>query len=264
MSDYYEALFEERWKQKREEILQRDNHRCAICNRSRTVMVECEEEMMRPKQTLYLGIDFSEGRKIRNWLIATCTREQLKNGKVVLFGGKAVTAILPDGKRYVLIGRTYLLPCNFQDVENFKDETLEYGLMYCVDGSLQPVAFTNPLIPFAPFDDDYTYRPYLSKEPVELHVHHKYYVDGRKPWDYPNDALITLCSECHEKLHRGRLAEVPVYTCDLQGVYIKKNYTPCQRCHGQGYLKEYLYYQGGICFRCHGRKFEELIPSVEK
>ena len=32
-----------------------------------------------------------------------------------------------------------------------------------------------------------------------LHVHHKYYIfDGREPWDYPIDLLITLCESCHE------------------------------------------------------------------
>lgn len=30
-----------------------------------------------------------------------------------------------------------------------------------------------------------------------LHVHHRYYVRGREPWDYPNDALVSLCETCH-------------------------------------------------------------------
>lgn len=29
-----------------------------------------------------------------------------------------------------------------------------------------------------------------------LHVHHRYY-DGRKPWDYEPEALMTLCVDCH-------------------------------------------------------------------
>jgi hypothetical protein len=32
---------------------------------------------------------------------------------------------------------------------------------------------------------------------TELHVHHKEYIDGNDPWDYPNSLLITLCSHCH-------------------------------------------------------------------
>ena len=33
-----------------------------------------------------------------------------------------------------------------------------------------------------------------------LNVHHKYYDFQNfldRPWDYPNEALITLCSDCH-------------------------------------------------------------------
>lgn len=31
-----------------------------------------------------------------------------------------------------------------------------------------------------------------------LHVHHVWYA-GRDPWDGPDEALITLCHECHEQ-----------------------------------------------------------------
>lgn len=31
-----------------------------------------------------------------------------------------------------------------------------------------------------------------------LHVHHRYYVARREPWNYPNSALVTLCNDCHE------------------------------------------------------------------
>jgi hypothetical protein len=30
-----------------------------------------------------------------------------------------------------------------------------------------------------------------------LHVHHLYYCTGRKPWEYPNFALRSLCETCH-------------------------------------------------------------------
>ena len=33
-----------------------------------------------------------------------------------------------------------------------------------------------------------------------LHVHHKKYIDGNDPWEYPNKFLITLCEECHEEI----------------------------------------------------------------
>ena len=31
-----------------------------------------------------------------------------------------------------------------------------------------------------------------------LHVHHHYYERGHEPWEYPNEALVTLCEDCHE------------------------------------------------------------------
>lgn len=30
-----------------------------------------------------------------------------------------------------------------------------------------------------------------------LNVHHRWYVAGREPWDYPLDSLLTLCEVCH-------------------------------------------------------------------
>ncbi len=35
-----------------------------------------------------------------------------------------------------------------------------------------------------------------------LHVHHLYYTKGLKPWEYPDDALVTLCERCHNDKHK--------------------------------------------------------------
>jgi len=32
-----------------------------------------------------------------------------------------------------------------------------------------------------------------------LHVHHRYYTAGKEPWDYPNEAFVVLCEDCHEE-----------------------------------------------------------------
>ena len=32
-----------------------------------------------------------------------------------------------------------------------------------------------------------------------LHVHHRYYIAGRQPWDYPDNLLVTLCEKCHKE-----------------------------------------------------------------
>lgn len=36
----------------------------------------------------------------------------------------------------------------------------------------------------------------------DMQVHHLYYEYGKDPWDYPDEALITLCRFCHETEHK--------------------------------------------------------------
>ena len=38
-------------------------------------------------------------------------------------------------------------------------------------------------------------------EPNQISVHHLYYEKGFKPWNYDNEALVTLCDKCHKDLH---------------------------------------------------------------
>ena len=32
-----------------------------------------------------------------------------------------------------------------------------------------------------------------------LAVHHRHYIPGREPWDYPGELLVTLCNNCHKQ-----------------------------------------------------------------
>lgn len=41
-----------------------------------------------------------------------------------------------------------------------------------------------------------------NNEEKELHVHHRFYLKGRQPWQYDNDIFQVLCSDCHEKQHK--------------------------------------------------------------
>jgi hypothetical protein len=45
--------------------------------------------------------------------------------------------------------------------------------------------------------DEWTCLSCLSTEET-LHVHHRYYISRRDPWDYPDWALVTLCKKCHD------------------------------------------------------------------
>lgn len=110
------------------------------------------------------------------------------------------------------------------------------------------------------YDEALEYFKRESFEDIEwkiikgLHVHHKYYQNGKKPWEYPFNALITVCWKCHEEIHKGE--PVPHYDESLNWL---GNLTPCSRCHGAGYFPEYLHIEEGICFRCRGAMYDEFF-----
>lgn len=81
-----------------------------------------------------------------------------------------------------------------------------------------------------------------------LNIHHKYYIYGKEPWEYDNEALVTLCTSCHQKRHS--LMNIPLYTFDKR--LINPALPICDRCQGTGYLPNYHYYLDGVCFKCHG------------
>ena len=47
--------------------------------------------------------------------------------------------------------------------------------------------------------DNYTCQKCGSHE--HLQVHHKKYIKNRLAWEYDESNLVTLCSECHKKIH---------------------------------------------------------------
>lgn len=110
--------------------------------------------------------------------------------------------------------------------------------------------------------DNYTCTHCGAKEGlgVQLHVHHKHYIYGLDPWEYKDTELVTLCEKCHSELHQN--SKVPVY-CLQDGQLVEIELTPCHRCNGAGWFPQYKHVQGGICFRCYGAKYEELIHVVE-
>ncbi|WP_439582416.1 hypothetical protein [Dyadobacter bucti] len=87
-----------------------------------------------------------------------------------------------------------------------------------------------------------------------LHVHHHYYQHGLLAWEYPDDALTTLCWECHKRLHANTV--IPVL--DSSGKRLG-HLTPCKRCFGAGIFPEYVHIESGVCFECRGARFLELL-----
>jgi 5-methylcytosine-specific restriction endonuclease McrA len=88
----------------------------------------------------------------------------------------------------------------------------------------------------------------VEKSFVGLNVHHKYYIQGHKPWDYKDDALVTLCEDCHKRWHED-YSNIRLY--DSKGNLLHA-LIPCDRCGGSGYLPQYSHVEHGICFKCGG------------
>ena len=103
-------------------------------------------------------------------------------------------------------------------------------------------------------DGKYLETPIIPKG---LNVHHKYYVKGKAPWEYENDALITLCQDCHGLEHKTK--KTPVYR-DIYFKDIMGHAQICDRCGGSGYLPQYMHVEGGVCFKCYG---EGVFVDVE-
>ena len=99
-----------------------------------------------------------------------------------------------------------------------------------------------------------------KEDGVALQVHHIHYINGLDPWEYKDSELVTLCEQCHSSYHAQN--EVPVYRLE-DGNLVEVHYTPCRRCGGAGLFPEFKHVDGGVCFRCHGAMYDELISVVE-
>lgn len=54
------------------------------------------------------------------------------------------------------------------------------------------------------FERDMWCCQYCFGSEITLHVHHLYYERDKEPWEYPLEALTTLCADCHESETRER------------------------------------------------------------
>ncbi|MHB9110427.1 MAG: HNH endonuclease [Armatimonadota bacterium] len=68
--------------------------------------------------------------------------------------------------------------------------------------------------------DKFRCRWCLNEEST-LTVHHSYYEKGLKPWEYPNESLVTLCEECHRGDYLNVQKDLLHYFNMLEDVYIQ-------------------------------------------
>ena len=91
----------------------------------------------------------------------------------------------------------------------------------------------------------------ISDKPFFMHVHHKYYILSKLPWEYPDDALVTFCNWCHWEYHKENTVDV----FEDSRMLSKVNFTKCSRCNGAGWFPQYKHVENGVCFECRGQRF---------
>jgi len=236
---YRNLLETEEWKRKRDQIIRRDWSCCTECGRTSSIT--------------FLN---------RNICILTNERLPLENFS---WEEKPLEIL----KKELGIDTIHILKCPHNDtVFGFSED----GSLYLADWeeingkTAQDLVInssrTESAIDFMILGQkgrkstyNYFPIPQISDKKYYLHVHHKYYVYENLPWEYDDDALITLCNWCHWEFHQNYT--VPFYDRSFSEL----NYNPCSRCGGAGIFPEYNHVQGGVCFKCGGNRYVELIPD---
>lgn len=190
------------------------------------------------------------GIEIPYYHLLTCKEWRDKRGEIILRDKNSCTICHkkpPDGYIPKLFFRKGGIPDMYETPVNFNFDEVMVEV-------------------YIPTIDEYIFVPQMVTEvtvvtnPIFLHVHHKYYILTKLPWEYPEDALVTVCAECHKNIHEEEKISVFKDEHMKNLIYL----TPCSRCSGQGILPQYSYIHNGICFNCWGAKFNELIREVDK
>lgn len=244
MKSYTTELTHEEWSRKRLEILKRDGFRCTHCGRSRSEEIlssdgkslgffgtekDCLEVENVKEIRLYSPEEFRMRHGISKLSVCTLKYEPYR----FLFNDA-------DGRIILSMVQKTLSP---------EDSSIEFAEVIMESGeSVFVEKLKHSSIRKLKSPIHFIYR---SESPIALNIHHKVYRQDREVWDYPSKELTTLCETCHESLHQT--TEVP-----------RIKLTPCLRCGGLGHIPRFRHVENGICFRCHGDKYEEYIPRDKR
>lgn len=243
MSTYYELLQTEEWLARRNDILSRDGNRCSICSNYNLIdkfrISYGTIGTYQSGKVIIVVFDKAEGQLIR-----CVTNYQLPFFETLFntYSEKSLICLTKGSGIFCRLVALIVTP-----------EELPYlSLDSVTKESIKGFSLERQLV-------QEEYLQSLSKDAFQklrwidvrfLHIHHKYYMLDTVPWDYPDEALQTLCWQCHENLHKTGTIEVFNKGLELQG-----NYEVCPRCFGAGYLPQFSHVQSGICFGCNGTRF---------
>lgn len=237
MASYQELLEDDNWRFRRKEVIVRDKMNCKYCDNNSLkehyletigVLFANNEE----KAAYYVKNPNGGNNPVKTFLNAKdCFLEDYP----VLFQ-KYLVFYIP---KVIDIQATNIIP-NIA-IRRLKQE--EFTLR---GKNIENIRF-EPIL-----TENMTWRTNHS-----LHVHHQYYQIGKLPWEYPDEALITLCWSCHEKIHLT--TKIPIL--NEHGRQLK-DLTPCHRCMGAGEFPQYRHIIHGLCFECQGGRYEEFKNDI--
>lgn len=221
---YQELLDTPEWRSVRDKIIQRDNNRCTCCYNSKFIPTLTVVET-----SIYRQTRNGEYLHYTRFNGVTCCLKSKGSGTELYFVHKDSVPHKPPG---------------------FYDHFLNYV------ARISLADYKEFLV--AKKDNDWSL--FNKWEEVKgLHDHHSYYKIGLKPWEYPLESLTTLCADCHKEFHKNNLVKILNQDGTLR---TQLKLIPCDKCKGTGYLPEYHYYLGGVCFDCNGIRYD-LTQTIQ-
>ncbi len=234
---YRELLLDPLWQARKEKIIVRDGIKCTVCNNFNLV------------KNCLAGLLFFHGENY--------------DGKLFGFYGYNKKGLLINHKVFV---KRYLniIPLNGPNGHVvYIDEESENGIfakMVAIrdrqinDYDQLVLTPPNGTAEGAFKLQNHAWQNYKWRVAPALHVNHLYYRKSFNPWDYPDEALQTICWECHEQLNKNK--SVPYL--NETGIQIR-TINPCKKCYGAGFLPGYQEADEAICDRCNGARYEEFL-----
>ena len=254
---YQEKLNLPQWQLKRDKILKRDENKCVNCGfRWRPIIfsIPLTELILDFEIQIYNIKDkvvyFNHVRKDQvEFAQKICDKFQKYNPKLF----EEYIAIDGFG---ILGGVELILDSALCDLTNFDTLWVAFST-FGIDGSITRKMRISTYIATIFESNNYPELLNYKDKNQTLHVHHKKYIKGKMPWEYEDSDLISLCNLCHSNLHATQT--IPIY--NNHGLRID-NAEICNKCNGSGYLEQYHYFQGGVCFNCFGEGVD-LTPLLD-
>jgi 5-methylcytosine-specific restriction endonuclease McrA len=254
---YQEKLTLPQWQLKRVEILKRDENKCVNCGfRWRPILFSI------PLTELILDFEIQ---------IYNIKDKVVYFNKVAKDDGEFSIKLMDKFEKYnpkffeeyfafdgffCLGGFELILDSALCDLTNFDTLWVAFS-SFGIDGSITRKRIIHSYIATIFESKNYPELLNYKGKNQTLHVHHKKYIKGKMPWEYEDSDLISLCNLCHSNLHSTQT--IPIYNNQGQRI---DNAEICNKCNGSGYLEQYHYFQGGVCFKCFGEGVD-LIPLLD-